>query len=554
MQMRYGCLRLLVLTSAISLMNLVSLADQQSDTQPAPAFRVTQRGQLLQQRGGVPLSGVVLYQPVMREGARRPLDDTGPNVRCNQDPFGSRQNEITTAASPINTDNLLTGSNDYRNGDASGGFYRSIDGAGSFSDALVTRGPAGVFEAAGDPVTAVDNNGRMFAAYIAFDRNSPDNGIYVNTSTDNGSNWSAPAAVVAHTGGGAADFEDKPYACCDFSAGSPYLNNYYITWTKFLDAGGAQIYFSKSTDNGTSFTAPMAISGSLSAQFSCPAVGPNGEIYVVWYTYGSVTIRFDYSLDGGTTWHLDHAIAPFNDNFPPNPCGTWRIVSYPVIGCDISNGPHRGWIYVSWVDNSDGEPDVLFTRSTDGGTTWSAPLHVESDATSSWQWFHWMTVHPETGDIGISWLDRREDPAGCLYRTYATISTDGGDTWAPNFPVSDVTSDPTSPTFIGDYNGNTFKSDGFYAAWVDLRNDDGDAYAAWYRASIAAPEELVISPMGSDIVLRWNSVSAPLYNIYSALSPDGPFDTLVGATPDTIFTDVNPVAVSKFYQVRAAIE
>jgi hypothetical protein len=330
------------------------------------------------------------------------------------------------------------------------------------------------------------------------------------------------------------------------------LNNFYITWTRFFVTGGAQIHFAKSTDGGVSFSTPLAISGSLNTQFSCPTVGPNGEIYVVWNTYGSMTIRFDYSLDGGTTWHLDHSVAPFNDSYPPNPCGTWRVASYPVIGCDISNSPRRGWIYVSWVDNSDGEPDVLFTRSTDAGSTWSAPVHVEDDNTSSWQWFHWMTVNPVTGDIGISWLDRRDDPAGCQYRTYATISTDGGVTWAPNFPVGEVLSDPTTSTFLGDYDGNTFRNDGFYAGWVDLRNDDGDAYAAWYRSTLAAPEGLVLQSIGSDIVLHWNSTGAPIYNVYSAVSPNGPFDTLAGSTSDTSFTDLNPPAVLKFYQVRSA--
>ena len=512
------------------------------------------RAMQMQEQSGVPISGVVLFD-LVQDRTFDNLDDVGPNGRCNQDAFGARQNEITAFANPLNTEIVLTGSNDYRNGDASGGFYRTLNSGTTWQDALVTRGPVGTYDAAGDPVTGIDATGKMFAWYIAFDRDpGVDNGLYCQTSVDDGTTWSAPAPVAEHIGEPSPDFEDKPYATCDISPGSPYIGNAYVTWTKFHAAGGAQIHFSKSADGGATYSAPIPISGSTNAQFSCPAVGPNGEIYVVWYTYGSVTIRFDYSLDGGTTWHLDDAIASFNDDFPANPCGTWRIVSYPVIACDISGGPRNGWIYVSWVDNSNSEPDVLFTRSEDGGNTWSAPVHVEDDLTDRWQWFHWMTVHPETGDIGISWLDRREDPNGCLYRMYATVSLDGGDTWAANFPVSDVTSNPTAPTFIGDYGGNTFKNDGFYAAWVDLRNDQGDAYAAWYNITLPAPEGLTVYPAGNNMNLRWSSVSAPLYNIYSAASPDGPFETLVGSTADTFFTDVNPATELKFYEVRAATE
>jgi len=540
--------RLRVLCVAISGLVIWQLGIGQIQAQVSP------RALQLQEQAGVPISGVVLFrsiEPLHSNG----LDEVGPNGRCNQDPIGSRQNEITAFANPLNTDIVLTGSNDYRNGDASGGFYRTLDAGATWQDALVSRGPTGTYDAAGDPVAAIDQNGRMFTWYIAFDRDpGVDNGLYCQTSDDNGTTWLTPVPVAEHIGDPSPHFEDKPYATCDIVPGSPYANNAYVTWTRFLAGGGAQIHFSKSTDGGELFTNPIAISGSTNTQFSCPTVGPNGEIYVVWYTYISMTIRFDYSLDGGTTWHLDHAVAPFDDDFPQNPCGTWRIVTYPVVACDISGGPRQGWIYVSWVDNAGGEPDVMFTRSEDGGTTWSNPVHVEDDATNRWQWFHWMTVHPETGDIGISWLDRREDPGQCLYRTYATISTDGGDTWAPNFPVSDVESDPTTPTFIGDYNANTFKSDGFYAGWVDLRNDDGDAYAAWYRLALPAPENLTIHSDGDDVILRWKSVDAPLYNIYSAPSPDGPFDTLEGTTTDTVFTDVNPGVPALHYVVRAATE
>ncbi len=517
-------------------------------------IRVSPRAHQLQEQAGVPVSGVFLFNPVGHVPGGS-LDDVGPNGRCNQDAIGARQNEITAFANPLNTDIVMTGSNDYRNGDASGGFYRTLDGGITWQDALVTRGPTATYDAAGDPVAAIDRNGKMFAWYIAFDRDpGVDNGLYCQTSDDNGTTWAAPVPVAEHLGDPNPDFEDKPYATCDIVDGSPYENNVYVTWTKFHAGGGSQIHFSKSENGGASFTPPLAISGSMSTQFSCPAVGPNGEIYVVWYTYGSMTIRIDYSLDGGATWHLDHAVQPFDDDFPANPCGTWRIVTYPVVAVDVTGGPRNGWIYVSWVDNAEGEPDVLFTRSEDGGTTWSTPVHVEDDATNHWQWFHWMTVHTETGDIGISWLDRREDPAGCEYRTYASISMDGGDTWAPNFPVSDAVSNPTAPTFIGDYNANTFKSDGFYAGWVDLRNDQGDAYAAWYNLVPPVPQELTIYPSGEDVILRWNSSPAPSYNIYSAGASDGPFDTLEGSSVDTTFTVLGPSALTRYYVVKAAIE
>ncbi|MBI5060120.1 exo-alpha-sialidase [candidate division KSB1 bacterium] len=523
--------------------------------------RVSTRALELQVRAGVPISGVVLYPPVSERRQVRSLDDVGANVRCNQDPFGSRQNEMTAAASPLNPGIVLTGANDYRNGDASGGFYRTVDGGLTFTDALVTRGPVGSYDAAGDPVASADLSGRLYALYIAFDRDpGVDNGIYSQTSVDSGATWAAPVPVLEHVGGGTPDFEDKPYACSDYSVGSPYLDNYYVTWTKFRATGGSVIYFARSTTGGASFSTPVQISGGTSTQFSCPTVGPNGEIYAVWNSYSTNTIKLDYSLDGGDTWHLDHTIANFNNAFPTPGCGTWRVEGYPVVGCDISDGPRRGWLYCSWVDCSSGNPDVLFISSQDGGTNWTPPVHVEDDITGHWQWFHWMSVNPATGDIGIAWLDTRDDPANCTYKAYGSISTDGGVTWEPNFPISDAVSDPTTSTFLGDYNGTTFSADGFYACWVDLRNDTGDSYANWFRITpppmMPPPTALVIHPENEFVRLIWNSENQPLYKVYSSVNPETPFETFEGSTTDTTYLDSTGIVpgIPRFYIVTSATE
>jgi hypothetical protein len=462
-----------------------------------PNFRITAKGMQLQQRG-VPVSGVVLYQPT-GHGFTQVLDEAGSDLRCNQDPAGSMQNETPIVANPSNTNLVLAGANDYRNGDASGGFYRSTDGGSSWMDALITRGPSALaYDAAGDPVVCIDTEGRMYAAYIAFEREAEPNGLYVQTSTDSGQTWSEPVAVCENPSAPAESFEDKPYAVCDINPFSPYANTFYVTWTKFGGGPDAPIYFSRSINGGQTFRTPQRLSESSSCQFSCPAVGPFGEVYVVWYQYGAMTrIRFVRSLDGGETWDPEMTIANCDDDLGENPCGSFRTPSYPVVSCDISNGPRRGWIYVSWVDNRNANPDVYFCRSTDGGDTWSAPQMINDDGIYAWQWWQWIVVHPQTGEIGLSWLDRREDLDNCLYRAYATTSTDGGFTWTKNFPISSMLSDPTTSGFLGDYCGTTFRDNGFYSAWTDLRRGDGgDCFANWWNSSTLS----LTSPNGGE---RW---------------------------------------------------
>lgn len=549
---RFGMMCLFLAVGIV--LSTTANADTDKTKKSRQQFRKTDEGLAYEVRTGVPVSGVVLYEPVTDNSDSQHLDFVGANRRCNQDGYGYTQNETPGASNPYNTIYMMAGANDYRNGDASAGFYCSIDGGDSWFDALITRGPvANGYDAAGDPVTSVDSLGRMYAAYIAFERDAfymQENGIYVQTSTNNGSSWSSPVAVVEHLGSGSHDFEDKPYAACDYSSASPYWGNYYITWAKYELDGDVPIYFSRSTNGGNSFSTPIRISSSSNCQFCCPTVGPNGEVYVVWFDYGSYTIQFTRSLDGGVTWIGDTTVAEFNDNFPPNPCGTFRTPAYPVIGCDISGGTYNGWIYVCWASDSVGNPDIFFTRSTTGGATWSWPTLVNDDGTSRWQWWQWMAVHPTSGNIGVSWLDRREDPAGCEYKTYATVSTDAGDSWQANFPVSDVASDPSGSWWLGDYCGLTHRGWGFCSVWVDMRNDPGDAYAAYWGPW----PWLVLYPSGPHVWLRWFTTGAPYYRIYRYANPFASESTFVGSTPDTFLLDPGAAAqnLKMFYRVYSS--
>jgi hypothetical protein len=79
----------------------------------------------------------------------------------------------------------------------------------------------------------------------------------------------------------------------------------------------------------------------------------------------------------------------------------------------------------------------------------------------------------DAGLVGVSWLDRRNDPANIDYQAFAAISSDGGLTF-PNTQLTKAFSNPdtngTGDNWMGDYTGNTFAGADFVAAWMDSSN------------------------------------------------------------------------------------
>ena len=160
--------------------------------------------------------------------------------------------------------------------------------------------------------------------------------------------------------------QDKEWAVVDRNN-----NNIYMTWTQFDRYGStnpthrSNILFSKSTDEGESWTTPKAINlkdGSCldddyTVEGSVPAVGPNGEIFVAWS--GEHGIYFDRSTDQGVTWLVNDIIV---DDQP----GGWvfsvpglnRCNGMPVTKCDLSGGENHGTIYINWTDQRYGEDDT----------------------------------------------------------------------------------------------------------------------------------------------------------------------------------------------------
>jgi hypothetical protein len=123
--------------------------------------------------------------------------------------------------------------------------------------------------------------------------------------------------------------------------------------------------------------------------------------------------------------------------------------------------------------------DVMFARSTNGGTTFSAPLRINDDAVNhaKWHWFGTLSVAP-SGRIDAVWYDMRNSPNNITSQLFYSYSTDGGESWSANVAVSN----PFNP-FIGYPNQQKIGD------YITVVSDDAGANVA-YAATFNGEEDI----------------------------------------------------------------
>ena len=447
------------------------------------------------------------------------------------------QNESSIAVNPTNPLNLIASAVDYRN-NSSTWVYVSHDGGRTWENKMLGK-PFPDWAASNDPSVGFDMTGRGFLCYGGFNTTTRENGVFVAVTEDEGHTWQAHIPVILHRGPQTRDsvFEDKYYVWLDNSPSSPYFKHAYIPWKRVTDADSAtQIVLAKSTDGGLSWSVPVPVSAratgtsedtTFGQSFPLAVTGPNGEVYVVWNYGPKHSIGFAKSTDGGASFsapRLIHTYEPLgtplrlNEGVRHTLKGRVRVETYPTLVCDLTNGPRRGMLYLCWA--ADSIPDVYFSRSADGGETWSAPAHVHSNPDND-QFWPWLSIDPTTGDLAVMYLDSRDDPANLAIHCYVSYSADGGETWIDR-RVSDFQSDLRKnpfqgQNFAGDYSGNAFYGGIIYPSWFDTRNAgadnrDNDVYTAIVDISIPNPVEnfraVILPEQPAELDLSWKAPTA----------------------------------------------
>ena len=403
----------------------------------------------------------------------------GPSIRVHPNAV-AQQDEIVLVRHPSNPNIMFGGANTTVSGVYGQGGYLTTDNGVTWTgnDLLPP-----FTQSSSDPAPAIDKDGRIIFTTL----DNP--GIVAAYSTNNGTTWSARVTIQAGS-------EDKNFAASDDAPTSTYYGRTYCVWSNFA-LGSPPIVNSYTTNGGVSWSAMLQINTPPSGHYSqgCDiAIGPTGQVYVVWAQVLSAGLTEDYlgfavSTTGGTSWTVTNNAYDMN-GIRGNTFNGWnfRVNSFPRIAVDRSGGVRNGWIYVVASDRNiapaGSDADVVMHKSTDNGATWNATgVRCNQDALNNGkqQFFPAIRVD-EAGGINICYYDNRNYPSvGDSCKTYMSRSTDGGITWT-DYLVSDhawlVKGEAGLGSYGGDYIGISSGNGKVFPFWFDDKTGTMQAWVA----------------------------------------------------------------------------
>ncbi len=402
--------------------------------------------------------------------------------------------EPTIQINPYNTNEILAGAN-------IASCYRSTDAGYTWTRITMTSS-LGVW---GDPCIIIDTAQNYHFLHLS----NPTDGNWIDRivsqkSTDGGISWNDGS----YTGLNGIKVQDKEWAVVD-----RFNNNIYVTWTQFDNYGSTTpgdssiILFSRSTDGGDTWSNAKRISKTAgdcldddnTVEGAVPAVGENSEIYVAWA--GADGIFFDRSTDQGETWlNEDIFVSNFPEGWNYEIPGIYRANGLPITTCDTSNSPYKGRIYINWSDQRNGtdNTDIWLATSDNKGDTWSQPIRVNDDETTTHQFFTWMDIDQTNGFLYFVFYDRRNH-TDAQTDVYLAVSKDGGATFE-NHKISQTPFLPNASVFFGDYNNISAHDNVIRPIWTHLDNFDLSV-----KTAIINEEVTINTPQSqNEIILEQN--------------------------------------------------
>lgn len=175
--------------------------------------------------------------------------------------------------------------------------------------------------------------------------------------------------------------------------------------------------------------------------------------------FAQISIVAQRSSDGGLTWTSPVTVAKGQGG--ATSAGPIVFNDKPWATADTTSGPRKDWVYVTYtrfIFNKGQyiESPIYFSRSTDGGKSWSTPKEISGTSAAlctqqitnlgaanrcDENQFSQPVVGPD-GTLYVSFLNE-QNPASVDFRDQVLVvkSTDGGTTWSGPYAATGIIND-----------------------------------------------------------------------------------------------------------------
>ncbi len=253
----------------------------------------------------------------------------------------------------------------------------------------------------GDPNVAYDLTGK---AYIAGISSCSGGGLALQSSTDNGVTWGPETLAFTSILGGLVD---KNWMEIDTNSASPFKNCLYVSWTDFNSAfTQTRASVAHSCNGGSTWTRVPVDSTQTTPkvdQFTDLAIGADGTVYLSWM---QCQVSGPAGDCGNTTVQMKFSKSTDGGNSWTSPSIMATAQTAPdstfgcYYGCFPGSSERLSNIPVIDVDKGDGSLHVAFYTYT-GGNTRMEETHSTNGGTS---WSAPAQIATNPGNMGWQWL------------------------------------------------------------------------------------------------------------------------------------------------------
>jgi len=223
--------------------------------------------------------------------------------------------------------------------------------------------------------------------------------------------------------------------------------NVHLVWRESRD-GNYEVYYKRSTDAGVSWQSDSRLTDAAgSSESPSVAAVPSGDVHVAWFDNrdgGAYEIYYKRSTDHGSTWGTDQ-----------------RLTNDPGVSFGASvalSGPN---VHIAFQDSRDGQWEIYYKRSTDGGATWGTDTRLTNATATS----EHASIVASGPNAHLVWWDNRD----ANYEIYYKRSTTGGTSWEADTRLTNDASWSQQP-FIA------VSGPRLHVVWKDGRDGNDEIY------------------------------------------------------------------------------